>query len=52
MTSSQDVDGITVLWDVRDCCRVVPLLGYDMLTGCRWHNCAMGYRGAVGFFPC
>ena len=23
-----------------------------MLTGCRWHNCAMGVRGAVGLFPC
>ena len=23
-----------------------------MLTGSRWHNCALGVRGAVGLFPC
>ena len=23
-----------------------------MLTGSRWHNCAIGVRGAAGLFPC
>ena len=23
-----------------------------MLTGSRWHNCAIGVRGSAGLFPC